>query len=218
MDWRSSNTRVWFAFVDWRSSTAFSFVWFTFTGLFLILEAWHWQKAETYINFIKRISWERGAAQEINFWTYHAISSSFLIFFSFVRNAGWDLDLVNEAFPWVEKQIVQWPKLAPWQTALRNGLLQAGISPFNGYTYDHINGTKIGGTIFTKHGFRRTAADLLLSGNPKNLKVLLHATVQKILFDTKGIISSFTESVISVTIGVPDSWTNFMQQDWDRRR
>ncbi|KAM0938276.1 putative glucose-methanol-choline oxidoreductase, FAD/NAD(P)-binding domain superfamily [Dioscorea sansibarensis] len=106
---------------------------------------------------------------------------------SFVRNAGWDLDLVNEAYPWVEKQIVQWPKLAPWQTALRNGLLQAGISPFNGYTYDHINGTKIGGTIFNKHGFRRTAADLLLSGNRESLIVLIHATVQKILFDTRGL-------------------------------
>ncbi|KAJ0985481.1 hypothetical protein J5N97_003837 [Dioscorea zingiberensis] len=114
---------------------------------------------------------------------------------SFVKDAGWDFEVVNESYPWVEKQIVQWPKLAPWQTALRNGLLQAGISPFNGYTYDHIKGTKIGGTIFNKHGFRRTAADLLLAGNPKNLQVLLHATVQKILFNTTGT-STLTETVV----------------------
>ncbi|XP_039122222.1 protein HOTHEAD-like [Dioscorea cayenensis subsp. rotundata] len=105
---------------------------------------------------------------------------------SFVREAGWDADLVNKSYPWVEKQIVHWPKLAPWQVALKNGLLEAGISPFNGYTFDHIYGTKVGGTIFNEHGFRRTAADLLLAGNPKNLRVLLHATVQKLIFDTRG--------------------------------
>ncbi|XP_010906842.1 protein HOTHEAD [Elaeis guineensis] len=105
---------------------------------------------------------------------------------SFVRGAGWDGELVNESYPWIEKRIVHWPKIAPWQTALRNGLLEAGVSPFNGYTYDHLYGTKVGGTIFSKNGFRRTAADLLASGNRMNLRVLLHATVQKIIFDTQG--------------------------------
>ncbi|CAL9116320.1 unnamed protein product [Musa textilis] len=105
---------------------------------------------------------------------------------SFVKAAGWDEELVNESYPWVERRIVSWPDVAPWQAALRDGLLEAGFSPFNGYTYDHIYGTKIGGTIFDKDGFRHTAADLLAAGNPENLRVLLHATVQKIVFDTKG--------------------------------
>ncbi|PKA57257.1 Protein HOTHEAD [Apostasia shenzhenica] len=104
---------------------------------------------------------------------------------SFVMAKGWNLELVNESYPWVEKQIVQFPELAPWQVALKNGLLEAGVSPFNGYTFDHIYGTKIGGTIFDKNGFRHTAADLLAAGNPKNLRVLLHATVQKIIFNTR---------------------------------
>ncbi|XP_008795416.2 protein HOTHEAD-like isoform X2 [Phoenix dactylifera] len=105
---------------------------------------------------------------------------------SYVRAAGWDGELVNESYPWIEKRIVHWPKIAPWQTALRNGLLEAGVSPFNGYTFDHLYGTKVGGTIFNKNGFRRTAADLLAAGNRRNLKVLLHATAQKIIFDTQG--------------------------------
>ncbi|XP_068647768.1 protein HOTHEAD-like [Aristolochia californica] len=104
----------------------------------------------------------------------------------YVRDAGWNAELVNESYPWVEKQIVHWPDLAPWQQAFKDGLLQAGISPFNGYTYDHLYGTKVGGTIFGKHGFRNTAADLLSAGNPANLQVLLHASVQKILFDKRG--------------------------------
>lgn len=100
--------------------------------------------------------------------------------------AGWDAHLVNESYPWVEKRIVFWPNIAPWQAALRDGLLEAGVSPFNGYTYDHLHGTKVGGTIFDWKGFRHTAADLLAGGNPKNLNVLLHATVQKIVFNTQG--------------------------------
>ena len=103
-----------------------------------------------------------------------------------MKAAGWDEELVNESYRWVERRIVYWPDVAPWQAALRDGLVEAGFSPFNGYTYDHIYGTKIGGTIFDKDGFRHTAADLLAAGNPENLRVLLHATVQKIVFDTKG--------------------------------
>ncbi|XP_062194963.1 protein HOTHEAD-like isoform X2 [Phragmites australis] len=104
---------------------------------------------------------------------------------SFVQEAGWDAGLVNQSYPWVEEMIVHWPKIAPWQVALRDGLLEAGVSPYNGYTYDHLYGTKIGGTIFDETGYRHTAADLLAAGNPNNLRVLLHATVNKIVFNTK---------------------------------
>ncbi|CAN6166748.1 unnamed protein product [Urochloa humidicola] len=104
---------------------------------------------------------------------------------SFIQEVGWDEDLVNNSFPWVEEKIVQWPKIAPWQAALRDGLLQAGVSPFNGYTYDHIAGTKVGGTIFDETGYRHTAADLLAAGDPNNLRVLLHASVHKIVFDSR---------------------------------
>jgi len=93
---------------------------------------------------------------------------------------------VNESYPWVEKQIVQRPNLAPWQEAVRESLLEIGISPFNGFTYDHIYGTKVGGTIFDHYGRRHSAAELLASANPNKLDVLVHATVQKIDFDTSG--------------------------------
>ncbi|KAJ9190327.1 hypothetical protein P3X46_001543 [Hevea brasiliensis] len=104
----------------------------------------------------------------------------------FIKKVGWDENLVNESYPWIEKQIVHRPKVAPWQVALRNSLLDVGVSPFNGFTYDHIYGTKFGGTIFDQFGRRHTAAELLASGNPQKLTVLIHATVQKVLFDTSG--------------------------------
>ncbi|KAF8400998.1 hypothetical protein HHK36_014301 [Tetracentron sinense] len=104
----------------------------------------------------------------------------------YVRRSGWDAKLVNESYPWVEKQIVHQPQLAPWQQALMDSLLEVGVSPFNGFTYDHIYGTKVGGTIFDKFGRRSTAADLLASGNPEKLTVLIHATVKKVVFDTTG--------------------------------
>lgn len=114
---------------------------------------------------------------------------------SYVRNVGWDSKLVNESYPWIEKQIVHKPNLAPWQTAFRDSLLEVGISPFNGFTYDHLYGTKVGGTIFDKYGRRHTAAELLASANPKNLSVLIHARVQKIVFDTAGISANFSLSL-----------------------
>ncbi|KAL2234797.1 UNVERIFIED_CONTAM: Protein HOTHEAD [Sesamum indicum] len=105
---------------------------------------------------------------------------------SYIKSVGWDAKLVNESYPWIEKQIVHQPRLMPWQKAVRDGLLEVGISPFNGFTYDHKFGTKVGGTIFDKFGRRHTAAELLASANPDNLRVLVHATVQKIEFDKSG--------------------------------
>ncbi|KAL0341890.1 UNVERIFIED_CONTAM: protein HOTHEAD [Sesamum calycinum] len=105
---------------------------------------------------------------------------------SYIKSVGWDDKLVNESYPWIEKQIVHRPDLIPWQRAVRDSLVEIGISPFNGFTYDHIYGTKVGGTIFDRFGRRHTAAELLASANPKNLHVLVHATVLKIEFDTTG--------------------------------
>ncbi|XP_011072516.1 protein HOTHEAD isoform X2 [Sesamum indicum] len=105
---------------------------------------------------------------------------------SYIKSVGWDDKLVNESYPWIEKQIVHRPDLIPWQRAVRDSLLEVGISPFNGFTYDHIYGTKVGGTIFDRFGRRHTAAELLASANPENLHVLVHASVLKIEFDTTG--------------------------------
>ncbi|KAI3684188.1 hypothetical protein L6452_33408 [Arctium lappa] len=105
---------------------------------------------------------------------------------SYVKRVGWDAKLVNESYPWVEKQVVHEPIFEPWQRAVHDGLLDIGVSPDNGFTYDHLYGTKVGGTIFDKYGRRHTAAELLASANHQNLDVLIHAKVQNIMFDTTG--------------------------------
>ena len=99
---------------------------------------------------------------------------------------GWDGKAVNESYQWVEKVVAFEPKVGQWQSAVRDGLLEVGVVPNNGFTYDHIHGTKVGGTIFDQHGFRHTAADLLEYANPAGITVLLHATVHRILFRMKG--------------------------------
>jgi choline dehydrogenase len=111
---------------------------------------------------------------------------------TYVREAGWDGRLANESYEWVEKIIVFEPTMPKWQTALKNGLLEVGITPFNGFTYDHGFGTKIGGTIFDSDGNRHTAADLLEYANPEGLTVLLHARVSRILFKIKGNMLKLT--------------------------
>ncbi|XP_057417336.1 protein HOTHEAD-like [Lotus japonicus] len=104
----------------------------------------------------------------------------------YVREAGWDGKTANESYQWVEKLVAFKPHVKQWQSAVRDGLLEIGVVPNNDFTYDHIYGTKVGGTIFDEQGFRHTAADLLEYANPIGITVLLHAPVQRILFRMKG--------------------------------
>ncbi|XP_030538228.1 protein HOTHEAD-like [Rhodamnia argentea] len=104
----------------------------------------------------------------------------------YVRDVGWNRKLVNESYAWVERLVAFEPKIQQWQSAVRDGLLEIGVVPNNGFTYDHISGTKVGGTIFDQLGRRHTAADLLEYANPKGVTVLLYASVHKILFKRKG--------------------------------
>lgn len=104
----------------------------------------------------------------------------------FVKRSGWDGELVKESYAWVEAKIVFTPLLTPWQTVVKFGLLEAGILPYNGYSLEHIKGTKMGRTVFDEWGKRHTSADLLEAGNPKNIVVLLNATVKNIIFNTNG--------------------------------
>ncbi|XP_057416848.1 protein HOTHEAD-like [Lotus japonicus] len=104
----------------------------------------------------------------------------------YVREAGWDGKTANESYQWVEKLVAFKPQVKQWQSAVRDGLLEIGVVPNNDFTYDHIYGTKVGGTIFDEQGFRHIAADLLEYANPIGITVLLHAPVQRILFRMKG--------------------------------
>jgi choline dehydrogenase len=90
--------------------------------------------------------------------------------------------MVKQAYEWVEQVVAFQPPLMEWESAFRDGLLEVGVLPNNGFTYDHLYGTKIGGTIFDKEGHRHTAADLLQYANPRKITVYLHAIVHKILF------------------------------------
>ncbi|KAK6936395.1 Glucose-methanol-choline oxidoreductase, N-terminal [Dillenia turbinata] len=63
----------------------------------------------------------------------------------FVKEMGWDQRLVGESYEWVEKKVAFKPNVKQWQSAVKNGLIEVGVVPDNGFTYDHIYGTKVGG-------------------------------------------------------------------------
>lgn len=64
---------------------------------------------------------------------------------------------------------------------VQDGLLEVGVGPYNGFSLEHLVGIKVGGSIFDSSGRRHSAADLLFYGRSPNLKVVLYASVEKIL-------------------------------------
>ena len=105
-----------------------------------------------------------------------------------MTRAGCDPRSVKESYEWVEKKFVLEPQVKQWQSAVRDGLLEAGILPNNGFTYDHLMGIEIGASIFDTEGNRHTTADLLEYAHPSNISVHLRATVQRILFVSGGTV------------------------------
>lgn len=104
---------------------------------------------------------------------------------TYIQRMGWDEKLVNESFLWVEKMNAFEPdRLSRWSQALKDALLEVGVKPDNGFTVDHVEGTKISASTFDNNGRRHTAADLLKNANPNNIVVLLNATVSRILFNS----------------------------------
>ncbi|CAK9325778.1 unnamed protein product [Citrullus colocynthis] len=103
----------------------------------------------------------------------------------FFETAGvhWDMEMVEKAYQWVEETVVSRPNLSAWQSAFRSSLLEGGVSPNNGFDLRHRVGTKIGGSIFDEKGNRHGAVELLNKADPKNLKVAIQATVERIIFN-----------------------------------
>ncbi|EFJ32343.1 hypothetical protein SELMODRAFT_407760 [Selaginella moellendorffii] len=98
-----------------------------------------------------------------------------------------DYAQVNASYEWLENGISSLPRTGPFQTAYKNALLQAGVTPDNGVTYDHLPGAKVGGTLFDGNGTRRPASNLLpLYANLSNVQVVINALVQKIIFSGSG--------------------------------
>jgi (R)-mandelonitrile lyase len=94
---------------------------------------------------------------------------------------NWDLRVVNQSYEWVERAIVFRPELKNWQLAVRDGLLEAGVFPYNGFTLDHSVGTKMGGSTFDSSGRRHSAADLLSYAKASNIRVAVYASLERIL-------------------------------------
>ncbi|GLJ35390.1 hypothetical protein SUGI_0711790 [Cryptomeria japonica] len=121
-----------------------------------------------------------GGGSAINSGVYSRASTEY------IRKMKWGEKLVNESYEWVEQlNAFQQYKLFTWSSAFKDGLLEAGVHPYNGHTFDHLDGTKISGSIFDDNGKRHTAADLLQYANPENIVVLLNATASRILFNLK---------------------------------
>lgn len=69
--------------------------------------------------------------------------------------------MVNDSYEWVESKIVFRPEVKAWQLGVRDDLLEVGVGPYNGFSLEHLWGTKVGGSIFDSSGRRHSAADLL---------------------------------------------------------
>ncbi|KAH7659754.1 mandelonitrile lyase protein [Dioscorea alata] len=95
----------------------------------------------------------------------------------------WDMAMVNESYEWVERAVTFRPELRSWQSAVRDGLLEANVTPYNGFTVHHVAGTKIGASTFDPSGQRHSAADLLAFAVPENTRVALRANVDRILLN-----------------------------------
>ncbi|RLN11330.1 (R)-mandelonitrile lyase-like [Panicum miliaceum] len=94
---------------------------------------------------------------------------------------NWDMRLVNASYEWVERQMTFQPTVRGFQAAVRAALLEANVTPWNGFTVDHIAGTKVGATTFDASGRRHSAADLLAFARPSRLRVAIRATVTRII-------------------------------------
>ncbi|GLJ45991.1 hypothetical protein SUGI_0968540 [Cryptomeria japonica] len=91
--------------------------------------------------------------------------------------------MVNDSFMWVEKMnVFKLDPLSPWSSVTKNAFLEVGVLPYNGYTMDHLEGTKIGASTFDNKYKGHIAMDLLRYVDPNNIVVLLNATASRVLF------------------------------------
>lgn len=92
---------------------------------------------------------------------------------------------METAYEWVEDSIVTRPAhINRWQSSILNALLESGVEPENGFTLDHVQGTKVSGSTFDDSGRRHGAVELLNKANHQNLHVLVHAIVDRVIFST----------------------------------
>ncbi|KAF5787888.1 putative (R)-mandelonitrile lyase [Helianthus annuus] len=119
----------------------------------------------------------------------------------FYNSSGinFDVNLIERSYQWIERAIVFEPELQPLQRALLDGLVEAGVRPWNGFSVKHVYGTKIGGSTFNSSGYRHSAADLLNLARESNIKVAVYATVERVLFTSSGSFGG-TENATGVVV------------------
>ncbi|XP_015874030.3 (R)-mandelonitrile lyase 1 [Ziziphus jujuba] len=111
----------------------------------------------------------------------------------------WEMDVVEKAYKWVEDSIVFRSNLSSFQSIFRKALLQAGVGPDNGFTLQHLVGTKSSGSTFDELGRRHGAVELLNRGVLKNLRVAVEAYVEKIIFSSSNNASRLSATGVVYT-------------------
>ncbi|KAL0294154.1 UNVERIFIED_CONTAM: (R)-mandelonitrile lyase-like [Sesamum calycinum] len=117
---------------------------------------------------------------------------------------NWDLRVVNKSYEWVEKAVVFRPELRNWQSSVRDGLLEAGVDPYNGFS---LVGTKIGGSTFDAIGneaasnvipFASTARSVFI----RNLASPLYLTAATLMEKITGPLSAGSLRLASTDVRV----------------
>ncbi|KAM6579668.1 hypothetical protein CsatA_003442 [Cannabis sativa] len=122
-----------------------------------------------------------GGSSMINAAFYSEADEDFLA----MSGVDWDMEEVEKAYEWVRKSLVSYSNLSVWQIAAKDAFVEAGIGPDNGITLEHKVGVKQSGSTFDEMGRRHGAVELLNNGNLNNLKIAIHASVNKIIFSSK---------------------------------
>ncbi|KAM1020690.1 hypothetical protein ACFX14_041923 [Malus domestica] len=52
----------------------------------------------------------------------------------YIREVGWNQRMVDQSYEWVEKVVAFEPEIFQWESAFRDGLLEVGVLPHNGFT------------------------------------------------------------------------------------
>ncbi|KAJ9550864.1 hypothetical protein OSB04_014909 [Centaurea solstitialis] len=133
-----------------------------------------------------------GGSSMINFGFYSRADSYFY------KESGikWDTGIVEKAYEWIEDSIVSIPGLNSWQNSTYEALVESGVRPANGFTVDHLEGTKISGSTFDGSGRRHGAVELLNQADPENLRVVVHATVDRIIFSSSKLFGVMAVGVV----------------------
>ncbi|GJX72876.1 (R)-mandelonitrile lyase-like protein [Tanacetum coccineum] len=134
-----------------------------------------------------------GGSSMINFGFYSRADD----YFYNKSEIEWDMEIVEKSYEWVEDSVVSIPeRLNTWQNSTLHALLESGIGPGNGFTVEHLLGTKVSGSTFDGSGRRHGAVELLNKARPEYLRVVVHATVDRIIFSHSKLLGVAADGVI----------------------